>query len=76
MFFVRLHFTKGYIKAIGDKNRIITKAFITTRRPNQITVHPALKGLDMPVRPSQRQRTEKVRMAIAVADLINDLFAF
>ena len=54
MFCIRFHFTKGYIIAVGDKNRIITKTIVAAWRPDKRAFDRAFDGFVMTIRPDKR----------------------
>ena len=49
--------------AVGQEHRIVTKALIAARRPNQRAVDAALEFLDVTIGPGHAQRGDEMRLA-------------
>src|SRR5512135_1433613 len=64
MFFFCAHLTEGMVEAVGAKERIVAKAFITTRRPHGDAVNSALELLNVSIRPGETQRRKEVRTTL------------
>ena len=75
MLFRRVHFAKGFLETIWLEDRVIAKAMSPAFWPDDFAFNPAFEILDMPVRPGQRQGTNKRRTTIRmVANAVLDLF--
>ena len=65
--FLRIHFGKCLIIPVSHEHRVITKAAVAARRPDKLTLDSAFEQLGMPVRPGQRQNTDKMRASVRAA---------
>src|SRR5688572_11051090 len=57
---------KGPLIAIGNEHRVIAKAVLPARRPDERAVDAALEAFDRAVGPGNRQRADEVRVMPAV----------
>src|SRR5580704_8782695 len=64
VFLVARHFAKSARLAVGQEHRIVAKALIAARRPDQGTVDLGLEVRDMTVGPRHAQRRDEMRLAL------------
>src|ERR1700722_14878974 len=57
------HFAKRTLMAVRQEHRVIAKALVAARRPNQHAINLSLEILAMTVRPSDAQRRDEMRLA-------------
>src|SRR5207247_4626858 len=59
-----VHFAKGHITSLGQEHRIIAKAMLAARRPDERAMDLAFEILDMAVGPGNRQHAYEMGAAL------------
>src|SRR5579883_616633 len=63
----RFHLAEGFMAAGGHEYRVVAEAARAARRPDQMALHLAAKGLDMAIRPGKRKRRDEGGAPIILA---------
>ena len=59
----RLHFAEGLGEAAGHEHRIVTEAFVATRRPNQDAVDAAFENVTVALGPGKAEGADEMGLA-------------
>src|SRR6185503_7996410 len=63
----RLHLAEGLGLAFRHEDRIIAKALVASRRPDQLAANDAFEAFDVSVRPGEREHTDETCTAVDFA---------
>ena len=69
MFGVGVHFAEADVVAERHEHRVIAKALVPTRGPDERAVDPAFEGLDMPVGPGEGEGADEMGVMACIRPL-------